>query len=148
MTRNADEAEPKVASKSDAKDDLRSLLLAEVEKRLGSSPIGLIQVESQNRLNQYGPNEIEKKKARRTARLRVRTPASDSSRVSSLRATASPASTSPSKQRYCRYWRSLSRHRGSRVRGAGNAPILSASQTPKAMAGSDRGSGPLRFFGT
>ena len=63
MTRNAAEAEPKVASKSDAKDDLKSLPLAEVEKRLGSSPEGLTQVEAQKRLTQYGPNEIEEKKA-------------------------------------------------------------------------------------
>jgi len=52
-----------VASKSDAKDDLKSLPLAEVEKRLGSSPEGLTQVEAQKRLTQYGPNEIEEKKA-------------------------------------------------------------------------------------
>jgi len=63
VTRNAAEAEPKVASKSDAKDDLKSLPLAEVEKRLGSSPEGLTQVEAQKRLTQYGPNEIEEKKA-------------------------------------------------------------------------------------
>ena len=53
----------KPGSKPDAKDDLKSLPLAEVEKRLGYSPDGLSQVEAQKRLSQYGPNEIEEKKA-------------------------------------------------------------------------------------
>ncbi len=43
-------------------DDLQSLPLAEVEKRLGSSPDGLSQAEAQKRLTQYGPNEIEEHK--------------------------------------------------------------------------------------
>jgi H+-transporting ATPase len=42
--------------------DLRSLPLAEVEKRLGSSPEGLSQVEAHDRLIRYGPNEIEEKR--------------------------------------------------------------------------------------
>ncbi len=49
-------------TKPDAKDDLKSLPLAEVEKKLGSSPDGLTQAEAQKRLTQYGPNEIEEKK--------------------------------------------------------------------------------------
>ena len=49
-------------SKPDAKDDLKSLPLAEVEKKLESSPDGLSQAEAQKRLTQYGPNEIEEKK--------------------------------------------------------------------------------------
>ena len=49
-------------SKPAAKDDLKSLPLAEVEKKLGSSPDGLTQAEAQKRLTQYGPNEIEEKK--------------------------------------------------------------------------------------
>jgi magnesium-transporting ATPase (P-type) len=49
-------------SKLFAKDDLKSLPLAEVEKKLGSSPDGLTQAEAQIRLTQYGPNEIEEKK--------------------------------------------------------------------------------------
>jgi H+-transporting ATPase len=53
----------KPGSKPDEKDDLKSLPLAEVEKRLGYSPDGLSQVEAQKRLTQYGPNEIEEKKA-------------------------------------------------------------------------------------
>ena len=36
--------------------------MAEVEKKLGSSPDGLTQAEAQKRLTQYGPNEIEEKK--------------------------------------------------------------------------------------
>ena len=48
--------------KPDAKDDLKSLPLTEVEKRLGSSPAGLSQAEATKRLAQYGPNEIEEEK--------------------------------------------------------------------------------------
>ncbi len=54
--------ESKPAAKPGAKDDLKSLPLAEVENRLGSSPDGLTQAEAQKRLTQYGPNEIEEKK--------------------------------------------------------------------------------------
>ena len=36
--------------------------LAEVEKKLGSSPDGLTQAEAQKRLTQYGPNELVEKK--------------------------------------------------------------------------------------
>jgi H+-transporting ATPase len=52
----------KPASKPDGNEDLRSLPVAEVEKRLGSSPDGLTQVEAEKRLTQYGPNEIEEKR--------------------------------------------------------------------------------------
>jgi H+-transporting ATPase len=50
-------------SKPDARDDLKSLPLSEVEKVLGSSPDGLTQIEAAKRLAKYGPNEIEEKKA-------------------------------------------------------------------------------------
>ena len=50
------------APKPHAKDDLKSLPLAEVERKLGSSPDGLSQAEAQKRLKQYGPNEIAEKK--------------------------------------------------------------------------------------
>ena len=49
-------------SKPDAFDDLKTLPVAEVEKRLGSSPDGLTQAEAEKRLTQYGPNEIVEKK--------------------------------------------------------------------------------------
>ena len=49
-------------SKPDAKDDLKSLPIAEVEEKLGSSPDGLTQAEAEKRLTRYGPNEIEEKK--------------------------------------------------------------------------------------
>ena len=55
-------AAPKPGSASDAKDDLKTLPMAEVEKKLGSSLDGLTQAEAQKRLKQYGPNEIEEKK--------------------------------------------------------------------------------------
>ena len=44
------------------KDDLQKLPLAEVEKRLGSSPDGLTEAEAKKRLAQYGPNDIPEKK--------------------------------------------------------------------------------------
>ena len=43
-------------------DDLKTLPIAEVEKKLGSSPEGLTGAEAQKRLTQYGPNELEEKK--------------------------------------------------------------------------------------
>jgi len=50
-------------AKPNSKDDLKSLALPEVEKKLRSSPDGLTQAEAEKRLAQYGPNEIEEKKA-------------------------------------------------------------------------------------
>ena len=47
---------------SGAKDDLQTLALAEVEKRLDCSPDGLTQTEAAKRLTQDGPNEITEKK--------------------------------------------------------------------------------------
>jgi H+-transporting ATPase len=47
------------AAKATEKDDLKSLPLEEVERRLESSPDGLSQAEAQKRLGKYGPNEIE-----------------------------------------------------------------------------------------
>src|SRR3984957_18655248 len=49
--------------KAVATDDLKSLPLCEVEKKLESSPVGLTQVEAQKRLTQYRHNEIEEKKS-------------------------------------------------------------------------------------
>ncbi len=49
-------------SKPDVIDDLKTIPVAEVERRLGSSPDGLTQVEAKKRLTQYGPNEIVEKK--------------------------------------------------------------------------------------
>ncbi len=55
-------SKPAVKAKPAAEDDLKTLSLAEVEKKLESSPDGLTQAEAQKRLVQYGPNEIEEKK--------------------------------------------------------------------------------------
>jgi H+-transporting ATPase len=52
----------KPGAKPDAKDDLKTLPLAEVEKKLESSPDGLTQAEAQKRLTQYGANELTEKK--------------------------------------------------------------------------------------
>jgi len=61
MKSNAEQ--PKASeSKPEAKDELKSLPMPELEKRLGSSPEGLSQDEAQKRLAQYGPNELEEKK--------------------------------------------------------------------------------------
>jgi H+-transporting ATPase len=49
-------------AKPDPKDELKTLPMPEVEKRLGSSPNGLTQAEAVKRLTQYGPNEIEEEK--------------------------------------------------------------------------------------
>ena len=48
-------------SKSDEKDDLKSLSIEELQEKLGSSPEGLSQAEAEKRLTKYGPNEIEEK---------------------------------------------------------------------------------------
>ena len=52
----------KPGAKPVAKDDLQKLPIAEVEKRLSSSPDGLSEAEAKKRLTQYGPNEIAEKK--------------------------------------------------------------------------------------
>lgn len=52
----------KPVSTPNAKDDLKSLPMPELQKKLGSSPEGLTQEEAKKRLTQYGPNEIEEKK--------------------------------------------------------------------------------------
>jgi H+-transporting ATPase len=54
------ESEPR--PKPDANDDLKSLPMSEVEKQLNSSPDGLTQAEAQQRLAEYGPNEIAEQK--------------------------------------------------------------------------------------
>ncbi len=56
-------------AKPDATDDLKSLPMAEVEKRLGSSPDGLSHAEATKRLSQYGPNEIAEKKTNQFLKL-------------------------------------------------------------------------------
>ncbi len=54
--------ESKPGVKPDSQDDLKSLPMPDVEKKLGSSPEGLTQAEAQKRLTQYGPNEIKEEK--------------------------------------------------------------------------------------
>ena len=60
---DASVAHPKLSSAKhaapvDAKDDLKTLPMAEVERRLGSSPDGLTVAEATTRLTKYGLNEI------------------------------------------------------------------------------------------
>lgn len=61
MKQNADQSK-NPSTKAPAQNDLRSLPLADVEKKLESSPDGLSQAEAQKRLTQYGPNKLEEKK--------------------------------------------------------------------------------------
>jgi H+-transporting ATPase len=68
MPPQADQPESPVATTElapaapDAKDDLKTLPLPEVEKRLKASADGLTQAEAEKRLVKYGFNEIEEKK--------------------------------------------------------------------------------------
>jgi H+-transporting ATPase len=52
----------KADSNPDASDNLQTLPLPDVEKRLGSSPDGLTEAEAKKRLAHYGANEIAEKK--------------------------------------------------------------------------------------
>ena len=61
-TKPGSKPKPEAKPKPDPKDDLKSLPMPEVEKRLGSSPKGLSQAEAAKRLAQCGPNEIKEKK--------------------------------------------------------------------------------------
>lgn len=54
--------ELKPGGKSGPADDLKTLPLPELEKKLESSPEGLTQAEAEKRLTQYGPNELTQKK--------------------------------------------------------------------------------------
>ena len=56
-------AKAKDGPKPVAGDDLQKASIADVEKRLGSSPEGLTDAEAKKRLTQYGSNEIVEKKA-------------------------------------------------------------------------------------
>lgn len=66
MKPTADKPESKTKSKpnpqADAKNELKSLPMEEVEKKLGSSKDGLSDAEAKKRLAQDGPNEIPEKK--------------------------------------------------------------------------------------
>ena len=53
---------PKAPAKSDPKNELKTLPMAEVEKKLGSTPDGLSDDEAKKRLAADGPNEIAEKK--------------------------------------------------------------------------------------
>ena len=55
-------SDAKPGAKPKSKDDLKTLPMPELEAALGASPKGLSQAEAQQRLAQYGPNEIEEQK--------------------------------------------------------------------------------------
>ena len=59
----------RLGSKPVGKVDLQTLSLAELEKKLGSSPDGLTQADAEKRLTQYGPNEIAEKKTNEILKL-------------------------------------------------------------------------------
>ncbi len=66
MTAIAEKPELKPELKQDSnpvsKDDLKTLPMPELQKKLDSTPDGLSQAEAAKRLSQYGPNEITEKK--------------------------------------------------------------------------------------
>src|SRR5680860_523070 len=53
----------KSSPNSDRQNKLKSLSMLKLQDEIKSSPIGLSQSESKKRLTQYGPNEIEERKA-------------------------------------------------------------------------------------
>ena len=61
MKSNIEPAKPP-EPKPNEKDDLKTLPMPELKKKLGFASDGLTQAEAQKRLTQYGPNEIEEKK--------------------------------------------------------------------------------------
>jgi len=61
-TKKSKSSEPKTDAKPDSKDELKTIPMPELMKKLGSSQDGLTQAEAKKRLDQYGPNEIEEKK--------------------------------------------------------------------------------------
>ena len=69
MTATAVKPGPGPGPGPDTTDDLKSLPMAEVEKRLGSSPYGLSQAEATKRLAHYGPNEIAEEKTNQFLKL-------------------------------------------------------------------------------
>ena len=62
MKPTAEKPEPEQGKEPESKNDLKSLPMPELLKKLGSSPDGLSQAEAQKRLAQYGPNEIKEEK--------------------------------------------------------------------------------------
>ena len=62
MKPTAGESKAPPPSKPDPKEELKTLPMPELEKRLASSPNGLTQAEATKRLTQYGANEITEKK--------------------------------------------------------------------------------------
>jgi H+-transporting ATPase len=57
----AEKPDPSAKSLSDDKDDLKSLVMPDVFKKLGSTKDGLSAAEAAKRLKQYGPNKITEK---------------------------------------------------------------------------------------
>ncbi len=55
-------SESKPGNKPESKDDLKTLPMEELQKKLNTSPEGLSQAEAEKRLNQYGSNELEERK--------------------------------------------------------------------------------------
>ena len=60
MTKDEIKNNPKL--KPNTSNELKSLPMPELEKKLESSTEGLTQAEAEKRLTKYGPNEIEEKK--------------------------------------------------------------------------------------
>jgi H+-transporting ATPase len=62
MDRSQNQSQARAKTPQPAEAQLKDLPLAELQKRLGSSPDGLSQAEAQHRLSEYGYNELAEKK--------------------------------------------------------------------------------------
>jgi H+-transporting ATPase len=62
MDRNQNQSQARAETPQPAEAQLKDLPLAELQKRLGSSPDGLSQTEAQHRLSEYGYNELAEEK--------------------------------------------------------------------------------------
>jgi H+-transporting ATPase len=68
-TKPGEKSVTKTGPESAGADELKSLPIADVEKRLASSSDGLTQAEAAKRLGQYGPNEIAEEKTNQLLKL-------------------------------------------------------------------------------
>ena len=62
MKQTADKPNAEPGAKSDAQKNLKSIPMAELQTKMGSSSNGLSQDEAKKRLAQYGANEVAEKK--------------------------------------------------------------------------------------
>ena len=56
------EPKPEGSAKPESNDDLKSIPMPELEKKLGATPTGLSQAEAEKRLTQYGRTRSRKRR--------------------------------------------------------------------------------------